>query len=112
MQASPDRIDNTGSVIRSLSPSPLDPARLARAKAAYTTRFVDALRRERGCQGFSLLTGDGIVPQSGDVVLAAVGEIGQHKALELTTGRRSDLFPGDEMLLAYGSRYAPDQFEA
>lgn len=112
MQESSDLTDNTRSVIRSLPPTPLDPARLARAKAAYTTRFVDALRHERGCEGFSLLTGDGVVPQSGDIVLAAAGEIGQHKALEMTTGRRSILFPGDEMLLAYGPRYAPDQFEA
>jgi hypothetical protein len=107
-----DLIDNTRDVTPSVVPSPLDPGSLARAKAAYTTRFVDALRLRRGFEGFSLLAGDGIVPRSGDVVLAAVGEIGQHPRLELTTGRRSPLFPGDEMLLAYGARYAPDQFEA
>ena len=112
MKASPELIDNTRSVIASVAPSPLDPGSLARAKAAYTTRFVDELRHRRGFEGFSLLAGDGIVPRSGDVVLAAVGEIGQHTRLELTTGRRSALFPGDEMLLAYGPRYAPDQFEA
>jgi hypothetical protein len=112
MQESPALIDNTRGGTPSVAPSPLDPGSLARAKAAYTTRFVDALRLRRGCEGFSLLAGDGIVPRSGDVVLAAVGEIGQHKRLELTTGRRSPLFPGDEMLLAYGPRYAPDQFEA
>ena len=111
-QTSPDLIDATRSMIPSFAPSPLDPRSLARAKAAYTTRFVDALRVRRGFEGFSLLTGDGIEPRSGDVVLAAVGEIGQHRRLELTTGRRSQLFPGDEMLLAYGPRYAPDQFEA
>ena len=112
MQASPDLIDNARSVTSSVAPSPLDVGSLARAKAAYTTRFVDALRVSRGSEGFSLLAGDGIVPRSGDVVLAAVGEIGQHQRLELTTGRRSELFPGDKILLAYGPRYAPDQFEA
>jgi hypothetical protein len=112
MQARPDLIENTPSVMPSLAPSPLHPRRLARAKAAYTTRFVDAFRRERGFAGFSLVSGEGVVPHAGDIVLAAVGEIGQHPKLELTTGRRSSLFPGDEMLLAYGPRYAPDQFEA
>jgi len=112
MQASPDLIDNTRSVTPSLDPSPLDRGSLARAKAAYTTRFVDAFRLRCGSEGFSLLAGDGVVPRSGDVVLAAVGEIGQHPRLELTAGRKSALFPGDEMLLAYGPRYAPDQFEA
>jgi hypothetical protein len=112
MQASPDLIGTTRGVTASFAHSPLDRVTLARAKAAYTTRFVDALRLRRGFEGFSLLKGGGIVPRSGDVVLAAVGEIGQHPRLELTTGRRSVLFPGDEMLLAYGPRYAPDQFEA
>src|SRR5262249_33535601 len=96
----------------SFTHSPLNPGSLARAKVAYTTRFVDALRLRRGSEGFSLLAGEGIVPRSGDVVLAAVGQIGQHQKLELMTGRKSPLFPGDEMLLAYGPRYAPDQFEA
>ncbi len=112
MQARPDRIDNARSTTPSPAPSPLDPGSLARAKVAYTTRFVDALRLRRGSEGFSLLAGEGVVPRSGDVCLAAVGEIGQHPKLELTSGRKSALFPGDEMLLAYGSRYAPDQFEA
>jgi hypothetical protein len=105
-------IETTRSVIPSSAPSPLDARSLARAKVAYTTRFVDAFRLDRGSEGFSLLAGDGVVPRSGDVVLAAVGEIGQHPKLELTTGRKSPMFPGDELLLAYGSRYAPDQFEA
>jgi hypothetical protein len=112
IEAIPDLIDNGRGVPTPFAPSPLDPGYLARAKAAYTTRFVDELRLGRGGEGFSLLTGDRIEPRSGDVVLVAVGEIGQHQRLELTTGRRSALFPGDQMLLAYGPRYAPDQFEA
>lgn len=47
----------------------------------------------------------------GDLILAQVEEIGQHKRVQLTTGRPSELFPGDLVVLACGARYAPDQFE-
>ena len=63
MQASPDLVDDTRGVTPSFDPAPLDPGSLARAKAAYTTRFVDAFRLGRGSEGFSLLAGDGIVPR-------------------------------------------------
>ena len=78
--------------------------RLKRAKWAYTTRRVDRSLVE------NLLTGD-LVPQAGDLVLARVDAIGQHKKLELTTSRRADLFEEDEIVVAFGNRYAPDQFE-
>lgn len=48
----------------------------------------------------------------GDVVVARIDEIGHHGAIELPSGRRAKLFPGVEVLLACGARYAPDQFEA
>lgn len=51
-------------------------------------------------------------PQAGDVVLARVDEIGHHAQLELACGRRSRLFVGDRIMLVFGNRYAPDQFEA
>jgi hypothetical protein len=89
----------------------LDPARLARAKMAYTTRFL-ADRLEHDATGYRLLTGPGVRPRPGDVVLARVAEIGQHKRLENPHSRRATLFPGDEVVVAYGHRYAPDQFEA
>lgn len=47
----------------------------------------------------------------GDLILARVGEINQHRRLQLTSGRPSDLFPGDLIVAACGARYAPDQFE-
>ena len=84
---------------------PLNAGRLRRAKRAYSTRRVDL------DQAVGLLTGD-YVPQAGDLVLARVDRLLQHKRLELTDGRRADLFPGDEILVCYGNRYAPDQFEA
>ena len=38
--------------------------------------------------------------------------LGQHGRIELPDGRRAHLFPGDEIVVCYGNRYAPDQFEA
>lgn len=83
----------------------VDPARLLRAKRSYTTHRVDLTIARR------LLTA-GIAPKAGDLVLARVMRIGQHTGLQVPTGRRATLFVGDEIVLTYGNRYAPDQFEA
>jgi hypothetical protein len=48
----------------------------------------------------------------GDLVLARVDAIGNHAALQLVNGRRRHLFPGDEIVVAYGHRYASNQFES
>lgn len=82
-----------------------------RAKMAYTTRHVAALI-EVDASGYELLTGSDLRPNSGDVVLARVEEIGKHTKLEGAGSRRQAMFVGDEILVAYGHRYAPDQFEA
>lgn len=76
-----------------------------RFKWAFTTRNVD-----QG-QVTTLLTGK-LTPSAGDLVLARVDKLGQHRKLELTTSRRADMFEGDEIVVAFGNRYAPDQFEA
>jgi hypothetical protein len=52
------------------------------------------------------------VPQAGDVVLARIDALGHHANLHLPCGRRRHLFVGDEVVLAYGNRYASSQFEA
>lgn len=78
-------------------------ATLARAKWAYTTRRVHPERATR------LLT-DVRRAGNGDLLLAEVREVGQHKALQLADGRLSTLFPGDRVVVAVGARYAPDQF--
>jgi len=83
----------------------LSERRLRHAKFSYTAR------RALGEPVGGLLVGD-VRPQPGDVVLARVDELGQHRRLELGTGRRAHLFPGDEVVVCYGDRYAPDQFEA
>jgi hypothetical protein len=78
--------------------------RLARAKWSYVTRNVDH------ALAVQLLTGSQL-PEAGDLVLARIDARGQHRRLELTTSRRAELFEGDEVVLAYANRYAPDQFE-
>ncbi|GAA1211437.1 DUF1611 domain-containing protein [Prauserella alba] len=93
------------------APTRLSPDRLRQAKKAYTTRSVAALI-DTSPEGYRLLDGPDVAPQPGDVVLARVEAIGMHKRLESPAGRRQTLFPGDEILVAYGHRYAPDQFEA
>lgn len=88
-----------------MSQKPISPERLSRAKWAYTTRLVDRQRVT------SLLTGENILPRAGDLVLARVDRLGQHKRLELVTSRRASLFEEDEIVVVFGNRYAPDQFE-
>jgi hypothetical protein len=78
--------------------------RIARAKSAYTTRHVprDEMRHllKNAC------------PVTGDLVLARVARLGQHEHIERVDGRRAKMWEGDEIIVAYGNRYAPDQFEA
>lgn len=50
--------------------------------------------------------------RAGDVVLARVDAVGHHEKLERPDGRRATLFQGDEILVACGARYAPDQYES
>ena len=79
-------------------------ARLVRASWAFTTRRVHD-------RDFGLLR-DSVTPRAGDLLLARVDAIGHHAALQLPSGRRRFLFVGDEIVVAYGNRYAPNQFEA
>lgn len=51
-------------------------------------------------------------PLPGDLILASVDKVSQHTRLQLRSGRRSLLYPGDNLVIAFGNRYAPDQFEA
>lgn len=89
----------------------IDPTRLRKALKAYTTRFV-AETIESSADGYQLEHGADVTPRAGDVVLARVTEIGKHKRLEGPGSRRQLLFLGQEILVAYGDRYAPDQFLA
>ena len=76
-----------------------------RIPSAYVTRRVPRSDMRQ------LLRGD-VRPEAGDLVLARVDEIGHHSRIQLPTTARKFLFLGDEIILAYGNRYAPAQFEA
>lgn len=82
-----------------------EPDRIRQAAWAFTTRRVP---RE---QQFSV-SHQATPPRPGDLVLARVDLLGFHRILQLRNGRRKNLFPGDEIVVAYGNRYAPSQFEA
>jgi len=84
---------------------PLTPGRLAGVRVAYSARRV---AREAMA---TLLRGP-IKLRAGDLVLARVDRLGQHQRIELPHGRRAQLYEGDEIIVCYGNRYAPDQFEA
>ncbi len=79
--------------------------RLAAAKRSFVTRNMCV-------DDFHYLVDGNIKPTAGDLVLARIDKLGQHQRIELTNGRRAHLFPGDEVIVSYGSRYAPDQFLA
>lgn len=83
----------------------LEDQRLRAAKQAFSTRRVPK----------SLIRGyidDPHRPEPGDLVLARVEQLGRLQRLESPDGRRCRLYEGDEILLAYGNRYAPDAYEA
>ena len=89
----------------------LDAQRALKIRAAYTTRFV-ATEFSKHPEDFHLVAGAEIAPQPGDVVIARVAEIGKHTRLESPVSRRQLMFVGQEIMVAYGNRYAPDQFLA
>jgi hypothetical protein len=80
--------------------------RVRRAKTAYSVRRVPL------DQPLTVLDVTSVRPKHGDLVLATVARLGQHGKLELRSSRRATLYVGDEIVVAYGARYAPDQFEA
>lgn len=79
---------------------------IKKAKIAYSLRNVPL---SRAC---SLLSGEDVKPRAGDLVLARVNRVGHHNGIELTSGRRATIYAGDLVLVCFGNRYAPDQFEA
>ncbi len=78
---------------------------LTAAKLAYSVRRVNLVPHAR----LALVDR---APEAGDLVIAQVTQLGMHQHLESADGRRQRLWPGDTIVVAYGQRYAPDQFEA
>lgn len=81
------------------------PVPLAHIHFAYTTRRVNHA-------DIAGLVMHDHAPEIGQIVLARVVQIGQHKQIELPGGRKARLYLGDYVALVFGNRYAPDQFEA
>lgn len=81
----------------------------ARYQASYTTRLVAEVVDKRPADFWLETTG---TPQAGDVVLARVTAINNHKRVETPESRKAILFEGALVMLAYGHRYAADQFLA
>ncbi len=77
---------------------------LTKAKWAFTTRRVKHSDIVDISTDYSCVV-------SGDLVLGQITKIGQHKRIQLASGRVSGSHVGDYVVLAVGDRYAPDQFE-
>jgi len=77
---------------------------VAGAKWSFVTRKVTRSK-------VRLLNTDLADAVSGDLVLAEVETIGNHKRLQLSDGRFSILYPKDLIVLACADRFAEDQFE-
>lgn len=97
-----ERIDGVAGVLQGFEAQGLP----ADSKWSFVTRNVPA--------GAASTTArqDNRAPQPGDLILARVERIAQHTRIQLRNGRRSLLYPRDHVVVVYGNRYAPDQFEA
>ena len=82
-----------------------DRARLKQASWAFTTRRIPI-----GIADSIIMTTK--KPEAGDIVLARVDALGHHRGLQLACGRRKSMFVGDEIVVAYGNRYASSQFKS
>lgn len=98
------RAGHTTATLPAGSVHPLEAGRLAAARSAFVTRRVNL-------EDARILITDAR-PAAGDLVLARVKRIRHHGKLQCPRGRRVQLFPGDEIVVCYGDRYAPQQFEA
>ncbi|MHA2788761.1 DUF1611 domain-containing protein [Corynebacterium sp. S7] len=82
-----------------------------RIQNSYTCRFLTPKLNDPD-NDFHLIAGEDLAPRAGDVVVARVVEIHNHKRVETEHSRKAILFEGHLVMLAYGHRYAADQFLA
>jgi hypothetical protein len=87
-------------LVRDLTPELLDDA-----KQSFVTRRVDRAAMK------TLLSGP-LRPRTGDLMLGRVERLHYQRRIELINGRKATLQTGDTIIVAYGDRYATDQFEA
>jgi hypothetical protein len=90
---------------RRISVQVIGERQLERAQSSFAIRRVPR-------SAMRTVIGGMVRPRSGDVVLASVARLGQHRKIERPDGRRATLHIGDEILVAYADRYAPDQYES
>ncbi len=83
-------------------PFPFD---IQSCKRAFTTRNIKT-------ENMQTLISGSIRPKAGDLVLCEVTRLRQHCRIEQPNGRRSRMFVKDKIIVCYGDRYAPDQFES
>ena len=50
-------------------------------------------------------------PHRNDVLAGRIVKTGRHSAVELSSGRKAELYPGDILVGAFGNRYATAQYE-
>ncbi len=93
------RAPTTGKIVR------LDGAEIACTKESFSVRRVPKVEMKT-------LISSSVRIRPGDIVLARVDRLRQHPRLELPSGRKAGLHPGQEIIVACGNRYASDQFEA
>ena len=74
------------------------------AKWAFSTRRVD----DADIRDLSVDYGTAM---AGDLLMARIVRIGQHKKLQLASGGHSESHLDDVVVVCVGDRYAPDQFE-
>ncbi len=86
---------------RGLSQSPVP----ADTKWSFTARRI----RAGDVRGLSADFANAV---PGDAVLARTLRLGQHKKVQLVSGRAAENIVGDHVVMVVGNRYAPDQFEA
>ncbi len=89
-------------IVESRPAQSISSARIAKAKQSFVTR--------RMVLGEATMLHPSMMPVAGDLCLARLVRKGHHQRIELPDGRRARMHDGDEIILAYGNRYASDQF--
>lgn len=77
--------------------------------ACYTTRFAGKALETSPAE-YAMAQLPGYTPQAGDVIFAAITTVGSHIHYETHASRKAIAYPGRVILIAYGNRYAADQF--